>query len=254
MFLAEQVVMPEVDKFRYWFEIAYFASGVIIAFIGIIALWQLKLAKQNIKVASEILKTTKTDLQLRIKREATIIAAQQAEKFAEQIVPSFQKNLSLISSMNLPGRRWVLEDNRFDENTIIEWNEAGQWARNIQSNEEVRREVVSHLNKLESFAIYFAKGAADEQIIFPAIGNSFCGQIDIYVPYLILLRTQKIEESSIATGPYQNIINLYEIWSTRLKRETLVKEADLHKSEADKSRRQAEDIKVSSIRPIGADE
>src|SRR5689334_17312026 len=74
-------------------ELLYFASGVILAGLGLAVFHQLKLAKKslkatedNLRIATEALSTSKEDIQIRIEREAVVLSASQCEKFGEKIL------------------------------------------------------------------------------------------------------------------------------------------------------------------------
>ncbi len=66
--------------------------------------------------------------------------------------------------------------------------------------------------------MYFAKGAADEQIAYPAVGSVFCLWVTYLAPCLISLRKH---DPNITSGPYQNIVALFSAWSSRIKKEEL---------------------------------
>ena len=81
-----------------FFEILYFISGIVLAGLGFFVFQQLKLTQEsiettkiNLQIASEALSTAKDDIQIRIKREAVILAAEQAEKFGKEIIPNVSK-------------------------------------------------------------------------------------------------------------------------------------------------------------------
>jgi len=99
--------------------------------------------------------------------------------------------------------------------------------------------------------MYFAKGAADEEIAYPAVGAVFCDNVLVFAPLLISLK--KHENPNMASGPFQNLIHLFGLWSTRAKRDSLEAAAVVHESEASKTRREAEELKVERINPIGID-
>ena len=113
MLQAQQVSPQSVDHLRYWLEIAYFLSGVVLATFAGIALYQLKLAKdqltlakdsiftaqENLKLAAQGLDTAKTDIKLRIKREAIVLAAQQCEKYADHILPRAKNSQEKLASL-----------------------------------------------------------------------------------------------------------------------------------------------------------
>ena len=96
-------------------------SGVLIACLAGVALYQLKLAKDGInkakatlsqtkealKLVAQDLEVAKTDLKFRVKREAVVIAAAQCAKFAEDILPLLTKKDNEITAAG-EGSRYSL--------------------------------------------------------------------------------------------------------------------------------------------------
>lgn len=80
-------------------------------------------------------------------------------------------------------------------------------------------------NHLESVAIYFVKGAADEEAAFPSIGSVFCYLVEIVAPIFYISR---IKNNS--SGSFKYVVKLYGIWSDRIKIDNL----ELTKADADR--------------------
>ena len=72
--------------------------------------------------------------------------------------------------------------------------------------------------------MYFTNGAADEEIAYPVIGSLFCIMVQQFAPLLIELREHMVETTT--SGPYQNTVNLYRVWSIRQTRKKLQEEVD----------------------------
>jgi len=107
MILLLQGQLPvAVDSLRYWLELAYFASGVLIACFAGFGVWQIFLAKKNLELASEALRTAKSDIQIRAMREAIITAAAQCERYAAQILPNYQAARGVAKNASAETFRW----------------------------------------------------------------------------------------------------------------------------------------------------
>lgn len=225
-------------------EIAYLLSGVVLAGVGIAALYQLKLAKENLLIATDALKTAKADIQLRVRREAATLAADKCEHFGDHTLPQIQNNLNTLAGAGIKLSTWPLENKLFNESSIKEWEAPNLWISQIIASEKTRNATLSILNFLEGFAVYFAKGAADEEVAYPSIGFAFCNLVETFAPYLIRLREHKIPNTP--SGPYLNIVELYSSWSARAKREQLETEAIEIKSKLSS-------ISENKIKPIGID-
>jgi len=221
--------------FRAWTEIAYFLSGVVLVLIAAAGLVQLifarralKAAERQISLAIEALDITREDIRIRVKREAVTVAAEQCSKFGEVIMPTIEKNISALKDLGVEYGMWTLRDMDFADNSVLEIKESEEWLKKVKNTGNARWLVTQILNELEAFAIFFAGGAADEEVAYPVVGSVFRGYVDAFTPLLIMLRHQKV--SGISSGTYQNTIELYRLWSDRSARINLEEQADkIHK-------------------------
>lgn len=230
-------------------EVLYFISGVILATLGFAVFRQLKLSKvsietaqDNLRVASEALTSAKDDLQIRVKREAVILAAEQVEKFGKSILPNAAETTDKLEGEGIQIKEWKLENNLFNEVTIKDFESANEWLRTLNSTHVSA--LIQILNELESFAMYFTGGAADERIAYPSIAPVFCSNVREIAPLLVSLRQKKI---NIVSGPYQNLITLYDKWASRLRKDEL-------DSQAAKLKAESSGIHITEIPIIGASE
>ena len=245
--LVQEVVAP--STFENVLRLLYYKSGILVAIFAGAALYQLKLAKEalqatrkQIDVASEALKVAKNDIEVRSEREAVALAAERCEKFAEETLPRCAEKYNEIFSSGLEKRKWALSDGDLQPQSLKERQDARQWLRDLQSKPNHLSQVAAILNDLEAFAIYFAKGAADEKVAYPAIGAVFCEWTQVFAPYLAEVRSTGMD--TVTSGKYQNIVELYNIWESRSRREDL-------EAEADRINNQINEISDRSIDPIG---
>lgn len=232
---------------RFALELLYFASGVILAVVSVIALYQILLAKRsikatndNIKVAVDALETARSDIEMRSKREAVTLAADKCAEFAEHTIDKCNERFRKIIDAGIPVDIWPLENTKFDKSSIKDWAAAEQWEERLRVA-KTRDPATEILNLLESFAMYFAKGAADEQVAYSAVGALFRDFVDRLAPHLILLR---IKETDVVSGPFQNVLTLYEVWLSRARKEEL-------ESQAMRINSELSGIHTSDITPIG---
>ncbi len=217
---------------RFFLEMLFFVSGIILAGVGVTALYQIVLAKRSIE-------TARSDIELRSKREAVTLAADRCAVFATVTHRECKDSLNKIANAGVTIRNWTLENNAFEKSSIKDWEEAKQWLKQLQP--EQLNDAGKILNLLESFAMYFAEGAADETVAYSSVGPIFCSYVNRLAPYLILLRAK---EATVASGSFENITKLYDVWASRLKRHAL------------ESERKGIDLELSSlwpseIKPIG---
>ena len=79
---------------------------------------------------------------------------------------------------------------------------------------------MAYLNALESFAIPFAEGVADEDIGYRETARPFCQEAQICLAAIFHLRR-------LNKGRYESLIKLLSLWSNRLAAEAAVPVLDL---------------------------
>lgn len=242
------VVMPD-PIFRAWAEVAYFVSGVVLVFLATAGLAQLifarralKAAERQIALAFEVLDVAREDIRIRVKREAVTVAAEQCVKFGEVILPLIDKNIARLKELGIRYGSWTLRNTEFADGSIEEAAQSAEWLKKVQGTENARWLITQILNELEAFAIFFARGAADEEVAYPVTGPSFRGYVEAFAPLLIMLRQQRI--SGLASGAYQNTIDLYRLWNDRAARIKL-------EEQADRIQQQLAGLPSKKITPIG---
>lgn len=201
-------------------EIVYFLSNIALAIIAAVALWQLKIAKD--------------DIRLRSKRESATLAASQCQRFTDKIIPiandldiEFGK-LSLSSySSELKLKYQQLSE---EDLTLMR--------KIVKESIPALNKIISMITSLESFSIFFINEIADEQIAFTSTGHNFCNYVKKYSPFIALLRKDEPLHN------FQNTVELYNIWSSRLARQQITDEIDILKSQLEKK-------SDKSIKPLG---
>jgi hypothetical protein len=205
---------------RIGLEMLSLVSGIALAALGFAVFRQLKLSQESLEAA-------KNDLQIRVKREAVILAAEQVEKFGKEVLPKAAEIIDAVRREGIKIEEWKLENNLLDETTIKDFEAANRWLRTLQQPRTSR--LIQILNNFESFSMYFAEGAADERIAYPSVASVYCSYVRELAPLLISLRLQK---ANIVSGPYQNIVTLYDKWASRLRKAELEAQAAKLKAES----------------------
>ena len=215
---------------RDWLETAYLFSSIVLAIVGIIALWQLVL--------------TKHDIQVRSRREAVVLAAELCRNFAREVIPKAGKCFDTLAADNVTAKCWPVKDSKFCEASFEDWKAAEAWFQRVERSTGHLRMMTEVCNDLEAFAIYFMKGAADEKVAFGAVGVLYCDWTSKLAPYLVVARSPKTRPPAFTSGPFQNAVDLHAMWVSRLTRSEL----DDASKEIDARMQKLED---KSIDPIG---
>jgi hypothetical protein len=244
--------MPS-EALRAWLEIAYYVSAALLVPISLVAVWQLKIAKRSlaateaqVKLAAESLLTAQKDMHVRSKREAVSLAAEQCVKFAENILPRYLANAKAIRDADVKIVRWPVSNVEFDDSSLPDdiKEKAAQWEQSIVAKRTAGTAMMAILNDMEAFAIYFARGAADEEVAYPVVGAIFCEWAEAFAPYIVQIRVEKVY--GVTSGPFQNIVDLYGVWAVRTKRKQL-------ELAANRINLELAGTNVPTIRPLGTD-
>jgi hypothetical protein len=215
------VVMVHV---RPWLELLYFVAGIIVAPALIYGLQQVTLLKRDIRIRTE-----------RSSKEKAIEFASRYLNTYTQLDGRFSNTCRTAQLQSYDGE-------------IGDFTSASIYKNKRQLLLTTKRyELESWLpamNELETIAAAFTTGVADEQTGFRIIGRSFC--ISVKSEYdLIALSRQKVITSN---DYWRNIVELYKIWSPRLRGSDL---RDL-RDNLD-ARIAASATRGGTIKPIGAE-
>lgn len=194
--------MELLDASKSIIENIYLISGPTLAVLGVVAIFQLKLTKKAIIISS--------------KRQSAELATKQLEYYESKIISALD-NLSKIEREDKLDKI-ELKIGNFKQIEII--NQLGK-EKTSQLIKEREKHILLYtriLNSFEAFSTYFTKGIANEEIAFSAVGKTFCYSIEYYYFYISVF----IDESNDIS--YQNTIELYKLWSQRIKKEKLHKE------------------------------
>lgn len=178
------------------------------------------------------LNLTKKDINLREKRESTLLAGSLCEKFLE-ITNEYdvfesdlrktmkEKGLYELKNHKYPLNKKQLCNNYLKKNkdlkSIFDFFFEEEYEKN-RSNQ-----IIDFLNKLESIAIYFNEGIASKKVAFNIIGNSYCSTIELFMPAILYFRCTDCgdcawskKESDFKVDYYSGLLNLYIDWKSQI--------------------------------------
>lgn len=203
-------------------EAIYFASGPLLVVIGIVGLFQLVIAKN--------------DLAIRCRREAATLSASQICQYLSKIIPFNNLLDSKLKSYGYP--EYAGEVGKFTRDAISRILSKDELGKISDVGIKAAQEFIDAFNAMEAFAVFFTKGVADEEIAFSSVGLTFCASIKKWYPFICMVRS----EGNL--NYYDNIVKLYQIWDSRKKRLVLG-------NQVENIRKQLSDLKFNKINPIG---
>ena len=216
--------MEWIDTSKSILENLYFLSGFILTITLVIGIIQISLTKKSLKTNSN--------------RAAANLAANQIEIYCNKII-RLQNNIFFKETeKKVPNIK--LEVGEFNKSYLIKKLGEATYENNIKERFPVTLYVLDVLNAMESFAIYFTKGVADEEIAYSSIGRTYCNTVeDLYFDIASYLSDDNDKS-------FSNLIELYKLWKVRLKSEKLSAEKEQLLQELDK-------LKIEKIKPIGTE-
>ncbi|MBS4688605.1 hypothetical protein J4G63_15325 [Aeromonas sobria] len=201
-----------MQEFRDYLEIAYFISGIVVAIAALIALYQIKIAKESLQTQS--------------KRDALSLTASQCSHYNTRIIELqnklYDKRVSSKCTF-FDSSNWEIDT---DGKDVLVKN-VGKNKPSIDELDKVSQELLDVVNAMDSFAVYFTSNVADESVAYKSVANTFISTAERYMPWII---------HAYNTDDYfANIIDLYVIWKNRKKQELLKTKMEHLKNELDKS-------------------
>lgn len=179
----------------------YFLSGISLAVLAGFGLRQIRLASEQLRLTKEIADANR-------KRESVKLAGEQCRYFAEKVVSAQITLSSECQRLNIQGFKvpqpppFIVRDGEFVPANIDLSVLRSEWSK-------IGLATVTFLNNLESFAIPFAAGVADDAIGFQETAASFCKGVSQVLPALLL-------EKQTNDVPFRSTLTLYCIWNNRL--------------------------------------
>jgi hypothetical protein len=215
-----------LEEIKNILEMSYYISGLGLFFVAYKALKQIEIAKEQIQQTKEV-------SSLNSKRDAMKVTSSQVKNYLEVIIPAQNKL-----------------DKKIDENKIqffkkskikIEGNKLKLEPFIIQTDNEkmpnIFGEYTHTMNLMEAFSLYMISGVADEKLAFRSISSTFCTSAEKLLPLYLVNNIQQKEKY------YKSIIDLYIIWSTRLKKEML----EMEQKELTKELKSCKNIEIDII-------
>jgi len=182
-----------MQELRQWLELAYFISGVALAFIAVLGLQQIKIMKKDMIIRAErAAKEKAIEYSTRYLTVYCNICSSFFKEYRENKLIPYAGPITEFNFTSFPKEHL---DNASKRYKLSSWLPA--------------------LNELEAIASAFITGVADERTGFNIIGRTYCQAVVHDYDIISLSRDGK------SCDYYQSIVDLYKIWSPRLDKAEL---------------------------------
>ncbi len=222
LLMSDLVWAVDYESVRRILELVSFLGTGVVGALGFFVFFQIKMAKASLDTARATLEIMNDDMQTRIRREAVVLAVEQTRLFGENVIPVIGKEFDACKDKGIEFDPWKILNTSFDRSSFENLDAADRWLDTMAKAGKYPI-FVKVLNDHEAFAMYFVGGAADELLAFPSLAAVYCSNILRLAPLLVALRVgvDKKTNERLPSGPYQNAIKLFEIWSARQEKESL---------------------------------
>ena len=185
-----------LDALRSFLEILYFIAGIGLFVVAIIALQQIRLAK--------------TDIKTRVAREAAKESAVQIAHWVDRILPSIRELNSHKKKINLERLKCSMD--RFEVEELKDskcWSHHDKAVDLLSEDSEFLDLTANTVNMVESSAMYFCSGIANEELAFSALSETFCDFVEeTFYLYCGMRRKDELNR-------WDHTVDLYRKWSKR---------------------------------------
>jgi hypothetical protein len=188
-------------------EILYYLSGIAVAVLVAFGLRQVRITSEQLRLTKEIAELAK-------KRESVRFAATQCHYFASTVVLRLGELNGLCHSLKVT----CFDSPRREPNIPLAISEIERPhpAFDLKKVESVWEQIgyvaANCLNSLESFAIPFAAGVADDAVGFQETSALFCDSIHRFLPMIWHIRLTQ-------DARYPGALTLYCNWENRRQAE-----------------------------------
>lgn len=155
------------------------------------------------------LSLAKADILTRSKRESRQCAITRCEQMAEEIISRNSGLIVRLAAASVPVFVKSASDVAFDPDSEAHLAEARAWLQGLPL--DIHTDCITHLNRLEAWAMYFTHGVADHEIAFGPCAPVYCSMIVHY--YAVLL----VRRAGQSSGKFPNAVQLFKSWREALE-------------------------------------
>lgn len=195
--------MTFFDETKSIVENINFLSGFLIFIVALIGLYQLKIAKDSIKINSE--------------REAAKLAFELCEKYIPILKKLRNELVTKMYDLDIDAEKIEkLDLHALDE--IKDNNEnISEFKKLLEKYDEIEDELFNLVDKLEEFSISFTRKLADEQFAYSSEFLNFYQFCNLCSVEVIKTRKERPNDKAI----FEHVIELYSIWKERNEKEKI---------------------------------
>ncbi|AMF92960.1 hypothetical protein AL536_05745 [Vibrio fluvialis] len=211
------------SSMKEWLEIAYYFAGIVVSIVAVLGLSQVRLLRKQITVAKEDIQTTKSIARTNSRRAAIELAVSENRRFAETCIQASVKIRKFCTRNEVSYLQDILFERTENGFKLDTSNINAESTKKMVEIEEYINELV---NGLESYALYFIGGVADEKMGFLSNGKQYIATCELAFKFFPI--------ADIEDDDFEAVKALYFKWRKMLKEKELrLKEKEI-KAELEK--------------------
>ena len=199
------------DASGFWTAVGALANIAVLA-VAAYGLRSITVAVRSLELTRRSLELTRRGLVTQATRDARLNAIQRCEEFANEIISLNRPILLAIASAKVPAFVHEAADVQFDPDPVGRLNDAVTWILSLPPGAEGA--IVTLLNRLEAWSMYFTKQLADPTIAYGPCAPYFCTLVVQNYARLLLARND-----DASSGKYPNLVELFTGWNSQLNAE-----------------------------------
>lgn len=154
---------------------------------------------------------TKRAMLTQAKRDARACAIARCEEWAREVIPRNGEIFKIFAQHKVQVFVKTIPEVRFDPDNFDEIKNAQAWLKALP--EGVPKMMITHLNALEGWAMYFTHALADPDVAFGPCAPTYCTHVLQYYPMLLVLRANR------GSGKFPNVVKLFKAWTAKFEME-----------------------------------
>lgn len=197
--------MTFFDETKSIIENLYLLSGPLLLFMSLIAVKQLKVAKDNIKINSQ--------------RQASTMSFELCEKYEKPIKEKHTQLSHKMKELGIDAEKIFALNPSELRNLPKRITENIEFKKIMENRDELSSLTISLINELEGFSSPFIRKLADEELAYDLQIDQFYAWATLCIAELHYFQNK--EEGLIKMDFGGNVCDLFQIWKSRNEKEDI---------------------------------
>ncbi len=197
--------MTFFDETKSIIENIYLLSGPLLLLVSLVAIKQLKVAKDNIRINSQ--------------RQASTMSFELCEKYEKSIIKKYLILIQEMKKLGIDCEKFLSLNPSELRNLPVRITDDEQFIKLLENRDKLSTFSISLINELEAFSTPFIRKLADEELAYDLQIDQFYAWATLCMAELHYFQNKK--EGLIKMDFGGNVCDLFQIWKSRNEKEDL---------------------------------